>query len=131
MWCGWGAASAAGPDQDGSRDPLWFGSIYLGQEELRGSALLAICGQEMTVLSTPVETRGEDLSDGGGFRSSGEGQTVPFVPDLWPLASPVPRGDRSGHALPGPEVSGPNGAAAHVMKVWPRFVSVRDHAGRR
>jgi len=27
-----------------------------------GSALLAICGQDMTVLRTPVETRGEDLT---------------------------------------------------------------------
>ena len=43
-----------------------------------GSALLAIGGQDMTVLRTPVETRGEDLTTVADFEV-GEGETVPFV----------------------------------------------------
>src|SRR5947209_15114580 len=43
-----------------------------------GSALLAICGQDMTVLRTPVETRGEDLTTVADFEVN-EGETVPFV----------------------------------------------------
>jgi len=31
-----------------------------GSSEPKTAALLAICGQDMTVLRTPVETRGED-----------------------------------------------------------------------
>ena len=42
------------------------------------SALLAIAGQDMTVLRTPVETRGEDLTTVADFEVE-EGKTVPFV----------------------------------------------------
>jgi GH15 family glucan-1,4-alpha-glucosidase len=42
------------------------------------SALLAIAGQDMTVLRTPVETRGEDLTTVAEFEI-GAGETVPFV----------------------------------------------------
>src|ERR1700760_3946447 len=42
------------------------------------SALLAIAGQDMTVLRTPVETRGEDLTTVADFEVE-EGETVPFV----------------------------------------------------
>ena len=41
-------------------------------------ALLAICGQDMTVLRTPVETRGKDLTTVAEFEVN-EGKTVPFV----------------------------------------------------
>lgn len=41
-------------------------------------SLLAICGQDMTVLRTPVETRGEDLTTVSDFEVK-EGETVPFV----------------------------------------------------
>ncbi|WP_407193878.1 glycoside hydrolase family 15 protein [Bradyrhizobium sp. STM 3566] len=41
-------------------------------------ALLAICGQDMTVLRTPVETRGEDLTTVAEFDVRA-GETVPFV----------------------------------------------------
>jgi GH15 family glucan-1,4-alpha-glucosidase len=41
-------------------------------------ALLAIAGQDMTVLRTPVETRGEDLTTVANFEVS-EGGAVPFV----------------------------------------------------
>ena len=55
-----------------------------------GSALLAICGQDMTVLRTPVETRGEDLTTVADFEV-GEGDTVPFVLTYGPSHLPVPK----------------------------------------
>jgi len=54
-----------------------------------GSGLLAICGQDMTVLRTPVETRGEDLTTVADFEVS-EGETVPFVLTYGPSHLPVP-----------------------------------------
>src|SRR5437016_6118045 len=42
-----------------------------------GTGLLAICGPDMTVLRTPVETRGENLTTVADFWV-GEGETVPF-----------------------------------------------------
>jgi GH15 family glucan-1,4-alpha-glucosidase len=54
-----------------------------------GSGLLAICGQDMTVLRTPVETRGEDLTTVADFEV-GEGETVPFVLSYGPSHLPVP-----------------------------------------
>lgn len=41
-------------------------------------ALLAICGQDMTVLRTPVEIRGKDLTTVAEFEVKA-GETVPFV----------------------------------------------------
>jgi GH15 family glucan-1,4-alpha-glucosidase len=43
-----------------------------------GGALLAICGPDMTVLRTPVKTRGEDMTTVADFEVS-EGNTIPFV----------------------------------------------------
>src|ERR1700752_1413315 len=54
-----------------------------------GTALLAICGQDMTVLRTPVETRGEDFTTVADFEV-GEGETVPFVLTYGPSHLPVP-----------------------------------------
>ena len=54
-----------------------------------GSGLLAICGPDMTVLRTPVETRGEDLTTVADFWV-GEGETVPFVLTYGPSHLPVP-----------------------------------------
>jgi GH15 family glucan-1,4-alpha-glucosidase len=54
-----------------------------------GSGLLAISGQDMTVLRTPVETRGEDLTTVADFEV-GEGETVPFVLTYGPSHLPVP-----------------------------------------
>jgi GH15 family glucan-1,4-alpha-glucosidase len=56
-----------------------------------GTALLAICGQDMTVLRTPVETRGEDFTTIADFEV-GEGETVPFVLTYGPshIAVPAP-----------------------------------------
>jgi GH15 family glucan-1,4-alpha-glucosidase len=55
-----------------------------------GSALLAICGQDMTVLRTPVETRGEDLTTVADFEVSA-GETIPFVLTYGPSHLPVPK----------------------------------------
>jgi GH15 family glucan-1,4-alpha-glucosidase len=54
-----------------------------------GSGLLAICGQDMTVLRTPVEIRGEDLTTVADFEV-GAGETVPFVLTYGPSHLPVP-----------------------------------------
>jgi GH15 family glucan-1,4-alpha-glucosidase len=54
-----------------------------------GSALLAICGPDMTVLRTPVKTRGENLTTIADF-DVGEGDTVPFVLTYGPSHLPVP-----------------------------------------
>ena len=55
------------------------------------SELLAICGQDMTVLRTPVETRGEDMTTVADFEVS-EGETIPFVLSYGPshLDPPAP-----------------------------------------
>jgi GH15 family glucan-1,4-alpha-glucosidase len=52
-------------------------------------ALLAISGQDMTVLRTPVEVRGEDLTTVSDFEVN-EGQTIPFVLTYGPSHLPVP-----------------------------------------
>jgi GH15 family glucan-1,4-alpha-glucosidase len=52
-------------------------------------ALLAICGPDMTVLRTPVQTRGEDLTTVADFEVS-EGETIPFVLTYGPSHLPVP-----------------------------------------
>jgi len=54
-----------------------------------GPGLLAICGPDMNVLRTPVETRGEDLTTVADFEV-GEGETVPFVLTYGPSHLPVP-----------------------------------------
>jgi GH15 family glucan-1,4-alpha-glucosidase len=54
-----------------------------------GSGLLAICGGDMTVLRTPVETRGEDLTTIAEFAVKA-GETVPFVLTYGPSYLPVP-----------------------------------------
>jgi len=43
-----------------------------------GTALLAICGPDMVILRTPIETRGEDMTTVADFEVS-EGETIPFV----------------------------------------------------
>ena len=53
------------------------------------NGLLAICGPDMTVLRTPVATRGEDLTTVADFEVA-EGDTVPFVLTYGPSHLPVP-----------------------------------------
>jgi GH15 family glucan-1,4-alpha-glucosidase len=52
-------------------------------------ALLGICGPDMAVLHTPVETRGEDLTTVAEFEVRA-GKTVPFVLTYGPSHLPVP-----------------------------------------
>ena len=54
-----------------------------------GSALLMVCGPDMTVLHTPVETRGEDLTTIAEFEVRA-GETVPFVLTYGPSHLPMP-----------------------------------------
>jgi GH15 family glucan-1,4-alpha-glucosidase len=54
-----------------------------------GWGLLAIGGPDMTVLRTPVETRGEDFTTVAEFEV-GAGETVPFVLTYGPSHLPVP-----------------------------------------
>jgi GH15 family glucan-1,4-alpha-glucosidase len=61
-------------------------------------ALLAISGQDMTVLRTPVETRGEDLTTVAGFEVS-EGETIPFVLTYGPSHLPLPEPINPAQAL--------------------------------
>jgi GH15 family glucan-1,4-alpha-glucosidase len=53
------------------------------------SALLAISGQDMTVLRTPVETRGENMTTVADFEVN-EGETIPFVLTYGPSYLPMP-----------------------------------------
>ena len=77
-------------------------------------ALLAICGPDMTVLRTPVETRGEDLTTVAEFEV-GEGDTVPFVLTYGPSHLPVPKPIDPAYALQDARRSGPNGAAVALI----------------
>jgi GH15 family glucan-1,4-alpha-glucosidase len=61
-------------------------------------ALLAICGPDMTVLRTPVETRGEDMTTVADFEV-GEGETIPFVLTYGPSHLPLPEPINPAHAL--------------------------------
>ncbi|HEX4507844.1 MAG TPA: glycoside hydrolase family 15 protein, partial [Alphaproteobacteria bacterium] len=63
-----------------------------------GKGLLAICGPDMTVLRTPVETRGEDMTTVADFEV-GEGETVPFVLTYGPSHLDVPKAIDPEHAL--------------------------------
>lgn len=54
------------------------------------SALLAIAGPDMTVLRTPVETRGENMTTVAEFEVS-EGDSIPFVLTYGPSHLPLPK----------------------------------------
>ncbi len=66
-----------------------FGADIPWVRKTEEGALLAITGQDMTVLRTPVETRGEDLTTVADFEVS-EGQTIPFVLTYGPSHLPIP-----------------------------------------
>ena len=67
-----------------------FGCDIPWVRKTEDGALLAIAGQDMTVLRTPIETRGEDLTTVAGFEVSA-GETVPFVLTYGPSHLPVPK----------------------------------------
>ena len=63
-----------------------------------GTALLAICGPDMTVLRTPVQTHGEDMTTVADFWVS-EGETIPVVLTYGPSHLPPPKPIDPEHAL--------------------------------
>jgi GH15 family glucan-1,4-alpha-glucosidase len=73
------------------RDIPW---VRRGEED----ALLAICGPDMTVLRTPVETRGEDMTTVADFEVNA-GETIPFVLTYGPSHLPLPEAIDSEQAL--------------------------------
>ena len=66
-----------------------FGADIPWVRRTEDGALLAICGQDMTVLRTPVETHGKDMTTVAEFEV-GEGETVPFVLTYGPSHLPLP-----------------------------------------
>ena len=66
-----------------------FGADIPWVKRTEDGALLAIAGQDMTVLRTPVATRGQDLTTVADFEV-GEGETIPFVLTYGPSHLPVP-----------------------------------------
>jgi GH15 family glucan-1,4-alpha-glucosidase len=60
------------------------------KKDADGTGLLAICGQDMVVLRTPVKTRGEDMTSVADFEVA-EGETVPFVLTYGPSHLDVPQ----------------------------------------
>jgi GH15 family glucan-1,4-alpha-glucosidase len=67
-----------------------FGGDIPWVKRTEGDALLAICGQDMTVLRTPVETRGKDRTTVAEFEV-GEGEAIPFVLTYGPSHLPLPK----------------------------------------
>lgn len=78
--------------------------------------MLAICGQDMTVLRTPVETRGEDLTTVAEFEVNA-GETVPFVLTYGPS-----------HLAP-PEAIDPERAFAETEAFWKDWCSHGNRDG--
>jgi GH15 family glucan-1,4-alpha-glucosidase len=75
-----------------------FGADIPWVRRTDNGAVLAISGQDMAVLRTPVETRGEDLTTVAGFEVS-EGETVPFVLTYGPSHLPLPKPINPAQAL--------------------------------
>ncbi|UPK37465.1 glycoside hydrolase family 15 protein [Bradyrhizobium sp. 186] len=82
----------------------------------KDGSLLAIGGQDMTVLRTPVETRGEDLTTVAEFEVKA-GETVPFVLTYGPS-----------HIDP-PEPIDPEIAFQETEKFWNEWYSHCAHDG--
>ena len=75
-----------------------FGTDIPWVKRTDDGALLAICGPDMAVLRTPVETRGEDMTTVADFEV-GEGETIPFVLTYGPSHLPLPEPINPAHAL--------------------------------
>jgi GH15 family glucan-1,4-alpha-glucosidase len=75
-----------------------FGTDIPWVKRTDDGALLAICGSDMTVLRTPVETRGEDLTTVADFEVS-QGETIPFVLTYGPSHLPLPKAIDPAYAL--------------------------------
>ncbi|QAU45351.1 glycoside hydrolase family 15 protein [Bradyrhizobium guangzhouense] len=79
-------------------------------------SLLAVAGQDMTVLRSPIETRGEDLTTIAEFEIKA-GETVPFVLTYGPS-----------HLDP-PERIDPDVALQETEKFWKEWSSRSTHDG--
>jgi GH15 family glucan-1,4-alpha-glucosidase len=66
-----------------------FGANIPWVKRTEDGALLAICGPDMAVLRTPVETRGEHMTTVAEFEVAA-GETIPFVLTYGPSHLPVP-----------------------------------------
>ena len=66
-----------------------FGTDIPWVKRTEDGALLAICGSDMTVLRTPVETHGKDLTTIAEFEV-GAGETIPFVLTYGPSHLKIP-----------------------------------------
>ncbi len=75
-----------------------FGADIPWVKRTEDGALLAICGQDMTVLRTPIETRGQDMTTVAEF-DVGEGEVVPFVLTYGPSHLPLPKPINPAQAL--------------------------------
>jgi GH15 family glucan-1,4-alpha-glucosidase len=75
-----------------------FGADIPWVKRTEDGALLAICGPDMTVLRTTVETRGEDMTTVADFEVS-EGETIPFVLTYGPSHLPLPEPINPAQAL--------------------------------
>jgi GH15 family glucan-1,4-alpha-glucosidase len=75
-----------------------FGADIPWVRRTEDGALLAICGQDMTVLRTPVETVGKDMTTVAEFEVN-EGETVPFVLTYGPSHLPLPEPINPAQAL--------------------------------
>ena len=75
-----------------------FGADIPWVKRTDDGALLAICGPDMTVLRTPVETRGVDLTTVAKFEVSA-GETTPFVLTYGPSHLPLPEPINPAQAL--------------------------------
>ena len=77
-----------------------FGADIPWVKRTEDGALLAICGQDMTVLRTPVETRGEDMTTVADFEVRRR-RDRSLRAHLRPVASAGPGADRSRARLAG------------------------------
>jgi GH15 family glucan-1,4-alpha-glucosidase len=85
---------------------------------IEGGALQAIGGPDMTVLRTPAEVKGKDLTTVADFEV-GAGETVPFVLSYGPSHLPVP------------EAFDPNEALERTAKFWQDWASHCRYQGDR
>ena len=67
-----------------------FGADIPWVKRTGDGALLAICGQDMTVLRTPVEMRGKDMTTVAEFEVN-QGEAIPFVLTYGPSHLPLPK----------------------------------------
>ena len=77
-------------------------------------ALLAVCGPDMLVLRTPVETRGKDMTTVADFEVSA-GQTIPFVMTYGASHLDIPAPIDAATALKETEAFWRNGAESSNM----------------